>query len=243
MPLLTAQKKCWTKQPPYNFYHFPEEHRAGWEKFWKEMDGDAEKVLDFAKKADIECPPEWFESLHRFLFGVFCGNPKLLKQAASKDFNTFVGQTAKNHQNEPKERDWYTIRGVTHPDFVAMLERAAEVKDVRQAVAFINARVKDFGFFLYSEYVLSKTEGKSEIKSVASNLNKQAYELECAAIGESPIGGLDAGCTIVHALFPEDQFNVTEVIRKDNEEIETLVTQDKQGHVAFIGDIWNVQAL
>ncbi len=243
MPQLTAQKHSWIRQPPYNFYHFPEEHRKGWEKFWKEMDGDETKVLDFAKKADIECPCEWFESLHRFLFGVFCGNPKMLKHAASKDFKTFLGQTAKNHQNEPKERDWYTIRGITHPNFVAMLERAAEVNDVRQAVAFVNARVKDFGFYLYSEYILSKTEGKSEIKSVASDLNKQAYELECKAIGESPIGGLDDGCIINHSLFPEDKFVVTEVLRKVNDEIETLVAQDKDGHIAFIQDLWNVQVV
>jgi len=97
MPVLNAQKHQWTKQPPYNFYHFPEEHRDGWEKFWESMDGDLDKVLKFAKTTGIECPNEWAESLHIFLFDIFAGNPKLLKKAAKENFKGFLGTVAKNY--------------------------------------------------------------------------------------------------------------------------------------------------
>ena len=240
MPLLTAEKHQWTKQPPYNFYHFPDEHRAGWTVFWEEMDGDIDKILEFAKKADIECPAEWYESLHRFLFLTFDGNVKLLKCGADTSFGTFIQKVKDNHANNPKHKQWYTVRGITQNNFISMLERAADIKDVRQVVAFVNARVKDLGFYLYSEFILSKTKGKSEIKSVASNLNKKAYELEIKARGHSALEALDAGNIIRHSLFPEDEFEITEIVRDEHDEIEMFVTTDKQGRVAFVADLWNV---
>jgi len=240
MPLLTAEKHQWTKQPPYNFYHFPDEHRAGWQVFWEELDGDLDKILEFAKKADIECPNEWYESLHRFLFLTFDGNVKLLKCGADTSFGTFIQKVRDNHFNNPKNKQWYTVRGVTQNNFIAMLERAAEIKDIRQAVAFVNARVKDMGFFLYSEFILSKTKGKSEIKSVASNLNKKAYELETTARGYSPIEELEIGNIVRHSLFPDDEFKISEIVQNAKDEIEMLVTLDTHGRVAFITDLWNV---
>jgi len=240
MPLLTAEKHQWTKQPPYNFYHFPDEHRAGWQVFWKEMDGDLDKILEFAKKADIECPAEWYESLHRFLFLTFAGNVKLLKCGADTSFGTFLQKVRDNHFNNPKNKQWYTVRGITQTNFIAMLERATDIKDIRQAVGFVNARVKDLGFFLYSEFILSKTKGKSEIKSVASELNRKAYDIESAAIGCSPLNILAAGDTVYHTLFPDDEFRITEIVRDDTDKINMLVTQDQNGKIAFITDFWNV---
>ena len=242
MPLLTAEKHQWTKQPPYNFYHFPEEHRAGWQTFWEEMDGDLDKILAFAKTADIECPNEWYESLHRFLFLTFAGNVKLLKCGADTSFGTFLQKVRDNHFNNPKNKQWYTVRGITQNNFIAMLERATDIKDIRQVVAFVNARVKDLGFYLYSEFLLSKTKGKSEIKSVASTLNKKAYKLESAAIGHSPLEDLQDGHTVRHSLFPDDAFEITEIIRDDNKAISMLVASDTAGRVAFITDLWNVQS-
>jgi hypothetical protein len=239
MPLLTAEKHQWTRQPPYNFYHFPEEHRIAWQIFWKEMDGDIDKILAFAKKADIECPNEWYESLHRFLFLTFSGNAKLLKVAADTSFGTFLQKVRDNHTNDPKHKQWYTVRGITKDKFIAMLERAADIKDIRQSVAHINARVKDLGFFLYSEFILSKTKGKSEIKSVASDLNHKAYEIEKAAIGESPLGTLQPNATIYHNLFPDDQFRVAEIVK--DKDINMIVAYDQNNNVSFITDIWNVQ--
>jgi hypothetical protein len=241
MPLLTAEKHQWTKQPPYNFYHFPDEHRAGWKVFWEEMDGDLDKILAFAKKAGIECPNEWYESLHRFLFLTFDGNVKLLKCGADTSFGTFLQKVRDNHFNNPKNKQWYTVRGITQNNFIAMLERAADIKDVRQVVAFVNARVKDLGFYLYSEFLLSKTKGKSEIKSVASNLNKKAYKLEREAIGHSPLEELESGNIIRHSLFPKDEFEITEIVKDEDEKINMLVTKDKNERIAFIVDLWNVQ--
>ena len=84
MPQLQAQQHSWGDQPLYNFYHFPDEHKKNWMKFWESMDGDMDKIMDFAKKADIDSPVEWFESLHKFLFDFFAGTPKLLKYASKK---------------------------------------------------------------------------------------------------------------------------------------------------------------
>jgi hypothetical protein len=240
MPMRIAEKHQWTKQPPYNFYHFPEEHRAGWQNFWESMDGDLDKVLAFAEKSDIECPCEWAESLHRFLFSIFSGDPKLLKNAADKSFGSFLSQVATNHQKEPKEKNWYTIRGITQSNFVAMLERASDIKDARQAVAFINARVRDLGFYLYSEFILSKTKGKSEIKSVASDLNKQAFKIEKKVLGESPLIGIRKGQSVRHSLFPDEHFMVIEAIKNNEDEPEMLITRDTKGRIAFIEDLWNV---
>lgn len=243
MPMLTAQKHQWTKQPPYNFYHFPDEHLAGWKAFWEEMDGDTGKILDFAKTAKIECPAEWFESLHRFLFGVFYGEPLCLKTAAGKTFGDFIGQALKNHKEKPKEKDWYTVRGITQTNFVAMLERASEIKDIRQAVAFVNAKVKDLGFYLYSEYILAKTTGKSKIKSVAADLNKQAYTLECEAIGDTPLRNVKKGTVFTHAADKDNLFMVTEVVENEKQDIDMFVVRDQKGHVSFIKDLWNVQVV
>lgn len=240
MPLLTAEKHQWTSQPPYNFYHFPEEHRAGWQAFWKEMEGDIDKILDFAKKANIECPNEWIESLHRFLFYTFAGNVKLLKHSADTSFGTFLGKVKDNHTNTPKNKDWYTVRGITLKNFIAMLERAEEIKDVRQAVAFINARVKDLGFYLYSEFLLSKTKGKNEIKSVASDLNKKAYELECNALGISPLNNLKIGSVIKYNLYPNEDFTVLDIIKDNQNKISMVVTKDAKDRIGFMSDLWNV---
>jgi len=245
MPLLTAEKHQWTKQPPYNFYHFPDEHRAGWEVFWEEMDGDLDKILEFAKKAKIESPNEWFESLHRFLFDTFSGNVKLLKVGADTSFGTFLGKVTKVHKDKPKGKQWYTVRGITKNKFIAMLERASDINDVRQAVAFMNARVKDLGFFLYSEFILSKTKGKSELKSVASNLNFQAYELEYRTLGKTLLSSVSAGSKINHCMFPGEVFEVMDVsyepsIARDKPSM--IVASDTAGRIAFITDVWNVRA-
>jgi hypothetical protein len=240
MPLLTAQKHQWTSQPPYNFYHFPEDHREGWSAFWESMDGDTDKVLDFAKKAGIEFPEEWFESLHKFLFDAYAGNPKLLRQSADKSFGGFLSDVAKNHQDNPKDKSWYTKRGVTKKQFIAMLERSAEISDPRQSVAYVNARVRDLGFYLYSEYMLSKTKGKSKIKSVASDLNKQAYEIECNVAGESLLQNIKEGQPVRHAMYPDEPFLVTEAVQDSSGKLKMLVVRGASGNISFIKDLWNV---
>jgi len=239
MPLLTAQKHQWTKQPPYNFYHFPNEHKANWKSFWEEMGGDIDKILEFAKKADIECPKEWLESLHLFLFSEFSGNAKLVRSAAEKTFGSFLSTIAKQHQEKPKDRNWYSLRGVTQHGFISALERAADINDLRQSVAYINARMIDLGFYLYSEYMLTKTKQKDKIKSVASDLNKEAYKLETEVLGESPLRWIAEGNVVSHAFFPGEKFMVIDVVA--NKDLDMLVARDSAGKIAFIKDLWNVQ--
>jgi len=179
MPLLAVgQRHSWVKQPPYNFYRFPDEHRGNWKTFWEEMDGDREKILAFAEKSDIECPCEWFESLHWFLFDIFSGDEKLMRKASKGGFGSFLAQVATNHINSPKEKEWYFLKGVTPENFIRVVETAAEIDDIRHCVAYVNARMKEFGSALYSEFLLSKVVEKKELKSIASELNKKAYALE-----------------------------------------------------------------
>jgi hypothetical protein len=239
MPVLTSQKHQWTSQPPYNFYHFPDEHYPCWATFWQEMDGDIEKILKFAKEADIECPKEWFESLHRFLFSTFSGNPILCTAASKKTFGEFLKQVADNHKNDPKDRAWYVIRGITPDGFVVAIANASEIKDVRQAVAHVNARIKDLGFYLYSEYILSKTKQAKEIKSVASENNKKAFELEASALNQSPLSNLANGDIVFHYLFPDDKFMVID-IEKEASKINMVTVKDLYGKISFVNDIWNL---
>jgi len=241
MPFLKLGQR-FNKQPPNNLYHFPYEHKEGWMTFWKAMEGDMDKILAWAKKAGVEGPAEWFESLHRFLFDVFSGNPKLLKEASGKTFGEFLKQVAKNHTTDPKPKQWYTVRGLTRSGFIGALERAAEISNLRQAIAYVNARVLDMGFYLYSEYLLSKSEGKSKLKSVASDLNKKAYNIECTALGESPLASLKKGSTVEHGLFPGEALMVVDIV-SDDQDIDMVVARDSQGNPAYIEDIWNLKLL
>jgi len=239
MFLKSAQRFSFNKPAPNNLYHFPREHKAGWQAFWESMDGDTDKILDFAKKSDIDSPEEWFSALHLFLFDVFSGNPNLLKVASGKSFGEFLKQVAENHTKDPKDKNWYVEKGITKNKFIAALERAADIADVKQAIGYVNARIVNLGFYLYSEYLLAKTEGKSKLKSVASGMNKQAYELEHKALGYSPLEDLAIGDKIGHSLAPHNVFMVVDVV-KDNSTIEMIVARDLHGKAAYIEDIWNV---
>jgi len=47
---------------------------------------------------------------------------------------------------------------------------------------------------------------------------------------------LKDGNIIRHSLFPEDEFEITEIVKNEKDDIEMLVTKDKQEHIAFITD-------
>lgn len=239
MPLLTAQKHGLGTNTPFNFYHFPEEHKENWSAFWESNDGDLDKILDFAKKAGIERPAEWVDSLHRFLFDVFSGNPKLLKHASKGTFGTFLNKVVENHKKEPKDRNWYVVRGVTPDSFVAMLERAAEIKDTQHCVSFINARLKDMGFYLYSEFILSKTSEKSKIKSVASRLMRQSRNIIEDVTGQSVLAHAEPGLNVSHKLFPGEVLEIVGSGELDSEKFIAVV--DEASRIGFVFDHWNLE--
>lgn len=239
-------------QPPRNLYSFAGEQRSAWSLFWEEMDGDLDKILKFANDSGIENPEEWFESLHHFLFDVFSGNPKLLKKAAKKTFQEFLAQVAENHINDPKDKYWYFGKGLTKQQFIRMIEGAATVVDLRQSIAYLNARASnDFGSKLYSEYILSKTPQKKEIISIASEMNKKAWEIESELSGKEISANI--ADKIMHLRFPGEEFTVTEVHRsvakikidgetQHIEPIQTcLVVKDSKGKTGYIFDLWNVE--
>lgn len=236
MPLLrVAQSHSSFNQPPYCFYTFAKEHYRGWMNFWKEMDGDREKILSFAKKGEVDNPEEWFDSLHHFLFDVFSGDYKLLKKAAKKTFGEFLAQVAENHVNDPKDRNWYFLKGLLKSDFIRVMEYAAEMPDVKQAVGYVNARTPEFGAKLYSEWLLSKTQHFKEMQTIASTMNKKAAEIEKGATGKTILSRLVAEDKIRHAGFPNEVFEVV-CVHSD-----FIVVEDRNNKEGYIFDTWNVE--
>ena len=240
MPLLRiAQSHSCLNQPPYCLYTFAEEQRKGWLEFWKDMEGDREKILDFAKKADVENPPEWFDSLHKFLFDFFSGDVKLLKNAAKKSFGEFLAQVAENHVNDPKPTDWYFLKGLRQRDFVRVLEYASMMPDPRGAIAYVNARTPEYGAKLYNEWLLSKTPQNKELKSIASDMNKKAYTLEKDATGKDILSELTEETKVKHSAFPRELFTAVGVDTAEG----FVVVEDKNNKESYVFDIWNLEKL
>lgn len=241
MPLLrVSQTHTCLNQPPRCLYEFAEEHRKGWCSFWKALDGDLDKILDFAKKAEVANPEEWYSELHRFLFDVFSGDYRLLKKAAKADFGGFISQIAENHVNDPKEDNWYFLKGLTYNKFLAMLEYAANIPVPHDAIANINSHVPGFGAKLYSEFLLSKTKHKSEIKSIASEINKKAYDLEKGLTGKTFFDNIpNKEFKVKYAGCPNEILNVVAV----DKENEFIIVEDSDKNEGFIFGVWDVEII
>lgn len=238
MPLLkTSQTHKCLNQPPYRKYVFADEHKKDWMTFWKAMDGDRDKILDFAEKSEIQNPKDWYEELHRFLFDFFAGDDKLLKKAAKKTFGEFLAQVAENHVNAPKDKYWYFGKGLKPKDFIRVIEFAAAMADPSQAISYINARTPEYGAKLYSEYILSKTPGKKEIESIASDLNKKAFLKEKELTGLDTFDIFREGDTVRHLRFANEEFKIVVADR----EHEMLVLEDSNGREAYVFDPWNLE--
>jgi len=232
--------------PTAGSYTFCDQHKELWNTFWEEMDGDMDKILDFAEKAGIADPKEWYEELHRFLFDFFCGNPKILKKAAKQTFGAFISEVVKNHLNDPKCDWWYHTKGLSKKQFIKALEMAADFECPKQAINHLNARVPDFGAKLYSEYLLSLTQKKSEIKSIASQKNQEAFKIEHAVFGKNLLDNFQVGSIVGHSLFANDEFEIVEVEESENKTASTsstptFIAKNKVGNICKILDIWNVE--
>lgn len=244
MPLYnTAQRNSLFRPALDDYYVFPEEHKPQWFKFFEAMEADEEKILAWAEKADIKHPKAWYESLHKFLFDVYSGTPKMLKKAAKEDFQAFLKEVHNNHVKNPKPDYWYHNHDVTPRRFMEVLQEAADLANIEQCIAYINARMMNLGFYLYSEYILSKTEHYKKVKHVASELNKQAYDLECLALGTSPIYRIKEGDTVGHFLCPKAKFVVEKIAwdDPDHTSISTVIARNEKKAPVFISDPWNLQ--
>jgi hypothetical protein len=206
--------------PTAGSYKFCKQHKELWNEFWEEMDGDMDKILDFAEKAGVDDPKEWFEELHRFLFDFFCGDPKILKNAAKKTFGSFISEVVKNHVNNPKCDWWYHTKGLSKQQFIKALEMAADFEDPKQAINHLNARMADFGAKLYSEFLLSLANKKAEIKSIASQKNQEAFKIEHEVFGKNLLDNFQVGSIVGHSLFANSELEILEV-----EEPETKTAQ------------------
>jgi hypothetical protein len=244
MPLHnTAQRKSLFRPALDDYYVFPEVHKAQWMKFFDAMEADEEKIISWAEKSDIEHPKAWYESLHKFLFDVYSGTPKMLKKAAKESFQSFLKEVHSNHLKNPKPDYWYNQQQITPQRFVDMIKEAAEIKDIEQAISYINARVMSLGFYLYSEYILSKTDQYSKAKHVASELNKQAYDLECLALGKSPVNTLKEGDTVTHFFSKHSKYTVEKVVwdDPDHASLSTVIARNEKKAPVFFTDPWNIQ--
>lgn len=237
MPLLKiAQTHKCLNQPSYRLYTFAEEQKKNWYKFWEEMGGDRDKILDFAKKAEVDNPEDWYEELHRFLFDLFAGDIKLVKKAAKADFKGFLAQVAENHVNNPKDKYWYFGKGMKPTDFIRIVQYAAQFEDPVRSISYINARTPEYGVKLYNEWLLSKVINKNELVTIASNMNKEAYKLE-APIAGSVFDRVAVEDKIKHLRFANEEFKVLEINKDDN----FLVVEDKDGKEGYVFDYWNVE--
>jgi hypothetical protein len=238
MPLLkVSQTRDYFNPKPNCSYNFAKEQTGNWITFWEEMDGDINKILEFAKESGIDNPQDWFDELHRFLFDVFSGNDKLLKKASKGQFKDFLAQVAENHVKNPKDLDWYYLKGTNPKEFIRVVEFASSFTDQKQAVAYINARVPEFGAKLFSEYILSKAPHKNEIVSIASKMNKEAYEIEKKISGKDIFDSIKVGSKIKHSKCGEEIF---EVIAIDTQN-EMFIVQDSREKEHYFFDVWNVK--
>jgi hypothetical protein len=237
MPLLkVAQTHSCFSLFPNGTYAFAKEQKKGWEDFWKEMDGDIDKLLDWAKKADIENPQDWVESLHLFLFSTFAGDVRLIKKAATSNFSTFLSKIVEEHVKDPKPNDWYYLKGVNKKKFLHVLEKAALYEKPTDAIKCIDSNMAEFGKKLYSEFLLAKTKYKKEMKSIASEMNKKAYEIEKAVLGKDLLDILNTGDKIIHAKHADQELEILDVIPEE----EMLIVEDQNGNIGYVLDLWDV---
>lgn len=237
MPLLRiAQTHKCLNQPSYRLYTFAEEQKKNWYKFWEEMGGDQEKIIDFAKKGEVDNPEDWYEELHRFLFDLFAGDVKLLKKAAKSDFRGFLAQVAENHVNNPKDKYWYYKKSIKPNDFIRVLEYGAQFEDPIRAISYVNARMPEYGVKLYNEWLLSKVINKNELVTIASNMNKEAYKIE-EEISGSVFTKIAIDDKIKHFRFANEEFKVLDI----NKEDEFIVVEDGDGKEGYFFDYWNVE--
>ena len=235
MPLvIKAQTSRNLDQVSQGQYQFFEENRQGWCDLWKEMDGDREKILDWANKMKIEFPEEWYTGLHNFLFSVSSGDEELLKQtAAAKSFSDFLAQVAEDHLKNPKETEWYVNQCTTPEKFLSAIQGAAEIDLEETAREYLNSRIMGIGSKLYDEYLLALTGYEAETKETASSLNRKAHKIEKKFLARR----YQPGQKIQHALHPGVELTVIGQM-KDN----SVLAQRRTGALSHIKDVWNLQA-
>lgn len=244
MPMVkTAQRGSHLRPGLDDYYVFPEQHKGNWARFYESMDGDQEKILAWADKAGIEHPKAWFESLHRFLFDIYTGTPAMLKKAAKENFGSFLKEVHSNHLKNPKPVTWYRAQGITPQRFIDVMSEAAEIKQIEQAIAYVNARIMNLGYYLYAEYLLSKTDEAKKLRSVASQRNHEAYDLECLTFGKSPLVGIKEGDFVTHAFKDGLKLAVERIVWEDPDQssISVIVARDKHKTPYIISDIWNLR--
>jgi hypothetical protein len=236
MPLF-VKAETYRKQPERNMYMFEPTHKAFWKDLWYEFDGDKEKLIEFAKEGGVSNPEDWFEELHRFLFSVYSSDCPNFKTAAKASFSTFLKNIVEKHIKDPYDKHWYLAKGVTERGFIKYLERAALLEDDDVAAKFLNSKIPDFGYRLYSEFILMRSNKKKDLKSIASATNKRAYELE-KSVGFDLLNGLHIGDKVEHILFPNEVFSVVSFITKDN--LNIIAVEDQNGNIGYVFDKWNV---
>ena len=185
MPALTA--RYGKPDVIWGVYQFGEAQLPQWREFWRACDGDTAKCLEAAKDMGVSDPHNFVGALHRFLFYMWPGDVDLQKggfgrqgQAKPKDFLSFMHKIADDHESEPMPKHWYQDLGVTHEQYVGILRagNVVEPDNEEHLVAYINARIPDLGFKLYSSYLLFRApRAKATVKKVRESLERVAAKL------------------------------------------------------------------
>jgi hypothetical protein len=170
---------------PYMKYYFSPDLLSQWQEFWQSINGDINECLKFAEKGSISDPNQWCASLHKFLFSVWPGNPKLLmKEAKVNSLQGYVTLIADQHRETPREKSFYIKLAVTGDDFVRIMDSAKAFESEYDIIQFINARIPDYGNRVLEEYALqfggfeAVQEKVAELRSLAKKVRKEAAKLD-----------------------------------------------------------------
>ena len=86
---------------------------------------------------------------------------------ADTSFGSFIQKVRDNHFNNPKNKQWYTVRGITQNNFISMLERAADIADGYNSIT--NTRIEYLDWRISQESVYFSKKGNSSIPVVNYN--------------------------------------------------------------------------
>jgi len=229
MPMLKNATSRWDDQPLATRLEFFEEHRAGWEHLWNENGGNRDSIIKWAEDAGMSHPNNFFDGLHRFLFQHHYDPLKKCAALPGK-FSEWLLSTARMHAEKPQDKFFYLDQGCTLKGYLRALERAAIQKNVEESILVLNSEMPRSGDKLYAEFLLAQAGYKDQMKALASELNRAAFEIEA---GNDVSQHYEAGDELEYTLTGD---RLSFLKKVDGH----IVAANKHGGISVIEDVWNI---